>query len=292
MHTDISLEQLSRWCRVPAAELSRHPDLKIRVDVLVDPDAVHGAVADSMFDEVQANNLAGLPTRWILPCGPTGQYVRFAQRVNEERLSLENVHVFHMDDFLDWQGRPLPTEHPYSLKGWMLRNFYGAIDPELNVAEQNRHFPDPTRVDEFSATIGETGIDTAYGGVGYRGHIAFNEPPRSPWYSITEDDFRRSKTRVLALNDDTLIAVSQRTAGGCTDVVPPLAITIGMADILSARRIRLLSVTGAWKQTVVRVAAFSPPTVSYPVTLLQGHSDVSLSVDEQTAAPPLEVYGV
>jgi glucosamine-6-phosphate deaminase len=65
-----------------------------------------------------------------------------------------------------------------------------------------------------------------------------------------------------------------------------MAITIGMKDLLAARKVRLLSETGAWKQTVVRVLLFSQPTVEYPVTLLQGHPDAILVVDRDTAASP------
>ena len=64
------------------------------------------------------------------------------------------------------------------------------------------------------------GIDSVFGGIGYRGHIAFNEPPRSPWHRVSKDEFRNCTTRVLALNEDTLIALSQRGAGGCTDIIP------------------------------------------------------------------------
>jgi glucosamine-6-phosphate deaminase len=293
MPSSIDLESLRSWCTVPVAELTGRTDLRIGLQVLPDADAVHRAVAEMMFDELRDNVAAGRPTRWIIPCGPTGQYRYLTKWINEAGLRLDSLHLFHMDDFLDWQGRLIPVDNPFSLKGWMLRNFYGAIKPELNVPEENRHFPDPFDPDRLSAAIHEAGgVDTAWGGVGYRGHVAFNEPPRSPWQTITEDEYRRSKTRVVVLNDDTLIALSQRSAGGCSHVVPPLGITIGMADILAARRIRLFSVTGAWKQTVVRVAAFSPPTVEYPVTLTQDHPDVLLIVDELTAAPPLEDYGV
>jgi glucosamine-6-phosphate deaminase len=91
----------------------------------------------------------------------------------------------------------------------------------------------------------------------------------------------------LHLNDDTLIAVSQRTAGGCSHAIPPMAITMGMRDLLAARRIRLISDTGAWKQTVIRVLLFGPTTIEYPVTFVQGHPDAEVVVDRLTAAPPL-----
>lgn len=103
------------------------------------------------------------------------------------------------------------------------------------------------------------------------------------------EEYRYSKTRILALNDDTIISLSQRVVGGCSHAVPPMAITMGMMDLLSARRIRLLSVTGAWKQTVIRVLLFGPTTTEYPVTFVQDHTDVMVIVDKLTAAPPLGV---
>jgi glucosamine-6-phosphate deaminase len=66
-----------------------------------------------------------------------------------------------------------------------------------------------------------------------------------------------------------------------------MAITLGMQDLLSARRIRLFSETGAWKQTMVRVLLFSQPTIEYPVTFAQAHPDAVLVVDRKTAMPPL-----
>jgi glucosamine-6-phosphate deaminase len=288
MTSTIDPQALFEWCRIPAGELENHPQARVPVKILEKPDDVHRFIARDMADEILRNNAAGQPTRWILPCGPTGQYPHFIRMVNEEKISLGNVHVFHMDDCLDWQGRPLPLDHPYSYEGWMRRNFYAPVGSALAIPENQRHFPTIYRIDAISEEIAALGgIDTTYGGVGYRGHIAYNEPPRSPWYTVTPDQFRNSQTRILNLNDDTLIAVSQRTAGGCSHAVPPMAITLGMKDLLSARRVRIFSDTGPWKQTVVRVLLFGPETIEYPVTFIQAHSDAMLIVDRLTAAPPL-----
>jgi glucosamine-6-phosphate deaminase len=288
MTSRLDPQELFRWCKIPIEELESHPEAKVGIKVLPSTDAVHRWIARDMVDEVKSNNEHGLPTRWILPCGPTKQYPYFAQIINEEKISLKMVHVFHMDDCLDWQGRPLPLDHPFSYEGWMRRNFYAPIDPEFAIPEEQRHFPSVYDLDQISKKISEVGgIDTTYGGVGYRGHIAYNEPPRSPWYAVTLPEYRASKTRVLHLNEDTLIAVSQRSVGGCSHAVPPMAITMGMKDLLSARRIRIFSDTGAWKQTVVRVLLFGPVTIEYPVTFIQEHPDALLIVDRTTAAPPL-----
>ena len=156
-------------------------------------------------------------------------------------LTLKNVTVYHMDNFLDWQARTLPTDHPFNYETWMRRNFYDPVNPDLAIPEEQRRFPSVDKIDAISEEIEHAGgIDTTFGGVGYRGHIAFNEAPRSAWYSISPEEFRNSKTRILHLNDDTMIALSQRLVGGCSHAIPPMAITLGMKDLLSARRIRYL----------------------------------------------------
>jgi len=59
-----------------------------------------------------------------------------------------------------------------------------------------------------------------------------------------------------------------------------------MKDLLSARRIRLYSETGALKQAVIRILLFGPVTTEYPVTFVQEHPDALVTVDADTAAPP------
>jgi glucosamine-6-phosphate deaminase len=288
MLSSLDPQTLFAWCRIPTGELENHSQVKVKTKILPTPDDVHRFIADDMLEELRRNNAAGKPTRWILPCGPTRQYPYFIKAINEQRISLHDLHVFHMDNCLDWQGRPLPLDHPFNFQGWMLRNFYALMDPILAVPQEQRYFPDVYHIDEISENIARVGgIDTTYGGMGYRGHIAFNEPPRSPWHTITVEEFGQSKTRFLNLNDDTLIALSQRTVGGCSQIVPPMAITLGMKDLLSAKRVRIFSDTGAWKQTVVRVLLFGSVTCEYPVTFIQGHPDSMLIVDRLTAAPPL-----
>ena len=101
-------------------------------------------------------------------------------------------------------------------------------------------------IDGFSERIvTEGGLDTAFAGYGYRGHVAFNEPPSDRWHKYSVDELAQSKTRVVPLLQDTLVAHSHRTTGGYTQAIPPMALTVGMADFLGARRIRLLTDGGA-----------------------------------------------
>ena len=86
---------------------------------------------------------------------------------------------------------------------------------------------------------------------------------------------------------DTILALAQRTFGAAYQFVPPMSVTLGMKECLSAEKIRLFSDTGAWKQTALRVALFGPVTPEYPITLLQEHPDAMLTADVATADHPI-----
>jgi glucosamine-6-phosphate deaminase len=290
MPSNMDLQEMIEWCRIPAEELECHPDSKVKVIIHETKSEVAVAVGNMMADEVLANQKQGKPTRWILPCGPMGQYKVFAERVNRERIRLKDVYVFHMDDFLDWEGRPYPEVNNYfSLKANMLADFYGLIDPELNVPEENRFFPSVYDIDAIDRKIEELGgVDTVYAGLGYKGLVAFCECPNSPYYRVSEEEYARSKTRVVHLNEDTLISLSERDLGGLVQIVPPMAVTIGFKAILSASKAVFMVTTGSWKQTAIRVLMFSEPTVEYPATLLPKYvPEVLVLTDAETAKPPL-----
>ena len=97
----------------------------------------------------------------------------------------------------------------------------------------------------------------------------------------------QSSARVQYNNWDTIFALAQRTFGSAYQFVPPMSATLGVKECLSARKVRVFSDTGAWKQTAFRVALFSEPTPEYPLTLLQRHPDALLTATRETADHPL-----
>jgi glucosamine-6-phosphate deaminase len=66
-----------------------------------------------------------------------------------------------------------------------------------------------------------------------------------------------------------------------------MSITLGLQECLSARKVRVYSDTGSWKQTALRVALFAEPTPEYPITLLQRHDDALITATEETASHPI-----
>jgi glucosamine-6-phosphate deaminase len=207
--------------------------------------------------------------------------------VNQENVSLKNLIVFHMDDCLDWQGCELPRNHPYCFRGFMERHFYDPVRPELSVPEENRHWLNAGNLEEIKELIIAAPLDLTYGGWGQDGHIAYNQTRRHPYSHISIDELRNSTIRIQENNYDTMLALAHRTFGGAYQFVPPMSVTLGVKECLSAKKVRLFSDTGSWKQTGLRVALFGQVTTEYPITLLQEHPDALLTATIDTARHPI-----
>ena len=258
----------------------------IPLTVLPDEAALLDHLAEAILDEIRQNNQRRRPTRVIFPVGPRGHYPILAERSNHEQLSWRDVTIFQMDEFLDWEGRYVSLDHPLSFRRFMA-DFLASLDPSLRPSPDQIHVPDPERLNALSEAIDQIGgIDTCYAGVGIHGHVAFNEPVVSPLTRVSNEQFRDSRTRVVPLAADTIIQTALRQLGGDFYAVPPMAITIGMREIRSARRIRLYCDGGASKRTALRRVLFEPPTVAWPATLLRDHPNLAIVTDQNSALPP------
>jgi glucosamine-6-phosphate deaminase len=107
---------------------------------------------------------------------------------------------------------------------------------------------------------------------------------------VSIDDVRDSTIRVQDNNIDTIVALAQRTFGTAYQFVPPMSVTLGVKECLSAKKVRVFSDTGAWKQTALRVSLFGPLTPEYPMTLLQEHPDALITATVATATHPISLH--
>ena len=244
-------------------------------------------MAEELASVIESKNAARLPTRAIIPCGPKCWYEPFTNLVNTRRISLRQLSVFHMDECLDWQGQPLPRQHPYNFRTFMEKYFYGGIDRDLAVPEAQRFWLLPTTAEQVRVAIAKAPVDLTLGGWGQDGHIAYNQARRHPYSAITLEELAASTIRIQENNLDTVLALGQRSFGAAYQFVPPMSITLGVKECLSAKQVRVFSDTGAWKQTALRVALFSGPTPEYPMTLLQQHADAIITATEETASHPI-----
>ncbi|HEV2395775.1 MAG TPA: hypothetical protein VGS27_02380 [Candidatus Sulfotelmatobacter sp.] len=283
----ISKSDLYRWCKVPASQLLNHPELRAKFRVVRDSAEMGRLMAEDLVTVIEANNQRGAATRAIIPCGPNCWYKPYTELVNARNVSLKNFTVFHMDECLDWQGRPLPSNHPYNFRTFMEKYFYGGIRPELRVPDEQRFWLLPSTVERVSKAIESAPIDITVGGWGQDGHVAYNQARRHPYSSISLEELANSTIRMQENNLDTILALAQRTFGSAYQFVPPMSITLGVRECLSAKKVRVYSDTGAWKQTALRVALFAEPTAEYPMTLMQSHPDAIITATQETARHPI-----
>lgn len=283
----VDVKELYQWCSIPAKDLPNHPDLKVSFEMVKDSAEMGYVMAKEFASDIAGANREGRIYRAIVPCGPKSWYVPFAKIINEERISLKNVEIFHMDECLDWEGKLLAENDPFNFKTFMLEYFYAPIDDELAVLPENRNFLNPHTMEAVAKKISCAPIEMTLGGWGQDGHIAYNQSRRHPFSHITIDQLRNSSIRIQDNNLDTIITLGQRSFGAAYQFVPPMSITLGVKECLSAKKVRVYSDTGTWKQTALRVALFSPVTTEYPLTLLQEHPDARITATYDTTCHPI-----
>lgn len=290
MTTNITPKDILEWCSLPYTDLEKHPRKKIPFRICQDSAEMGQIMARELVDLIKTNNDKGKSTHTIIPCGPLCWYKPFTDLVNKEKVNLKDLVVFHMDECLDWQGKLLPKNHPQNFRTYMEKHFYAPVATGLNVPEAGRHWLLPTNLAEISAKIASTVIDITYGGWGQDGHLAFNQARRNPYSQLTIDDVRNSTARFQDNNLDTIMALAHRSFGSAFQLVAPMSVTLGVKECLSAKKVRLFSDTGAWKQTALRIALFGPLTPDFPITLLQEHKDALLTATVETSRHPVSEH--
>lgn len=244
-------------------------------------DDLHRRMAADIAGEIEENNAARRDTRLIVPVGPTGHYPIFADLVNSGPIDLSRTWWFFMDEYCDEVGHAFAADHPLSFKGEADRLFFSRIEPSRRPDPERIVFPDEHNIDAIADRIAEVGgVDTCYGGIGIHGHVAFNEP---------EPGVRDSGPRRVRLNPYTVTINAVRSqVGGNLACYPDSAYTLGMREILGARRIRLYCRNGTdfdWANTVLRLALFGTPGDDYPVTHIRDR-DYTIITDRDTLATP------
>src|SRR5205807_12274 len=192
----IARADLYRWCKVPARDLLNHPELRAKFRVVRDSAEMGQLMAEELVGVIEGNNRQSRPTRAIIPCGPSCWYGPYTKLVNTRNVSLRNLSVFHMDECLDWQGRPLPHNHPYNFRTFMTKHFYGGIRGELQVPEAQRFWLLPSTADRVREAIDAAPIDITVGGWGQDGHVAYNQARRHPYSAITLEELASSTIRI------------------------------------------------------------------------------------------------
>jgi glucosamine-6-phosphate deaminase len=197
---------------------------------------------------------------------PIELYAELVRMHREEGLSFQNVITFNLDEYY-----PIEKEAFQSYWSFMHRHLFDHID--INPA--NIHIPNGSWPKEeikkyclaYENELEKTGgVDLQILGIGLNGHIGFNEPGSSIF----------SKTRLVNLENTTRIANTYEFEN--ISKVPRLAVTMGISNILKAKRIILMG----WGQKAAIIARSVEGNVTeqVPASILQQHNDCTFVIDE------------
>ena len=202
---------------------------------------------------------------------PLSVYAELVRMYKEEGLSFENVITFNLDEY--W---PMGKDNLQSYHHFMHENLFDHID----IKPENIHIPDGevkssqvrTYCQEYEAKIEAFGgLDFQLLGIGRTGHIGFNEPGSN----------QNSRTRLVNLDHITREDAAEGFQG--LEFVPKRAITMGIATVLSAKRVVLMA-WGQKKSAVIQQAVEGAITSTLPSSFLQIHKNTTLVLDEEAAA--------
>ena len=210
------------------------------------------AAANVMADVIKAKNdaVVGLATG----SSPINMYEELIRMYRDGEISFKNVRSVNLDEYVG-----LSADHDQSYAYFMTNNLFNHID----IDKANTNLPsgladDPEeeckRYDKVVESMG--GVDIQLLGIGYNGHIGFNEPG---------DHFPKSTT-LVKLTESTIDANSRFFAS--RDLVPTKAISMGIGQIMAAKKILLVAL-GKGKAEILEKALFGPVTSNVPASILQ-----------------------
>ena len=246
---------------------------KIPTHIYADSKAASAAVAHEIADLIREKQKEGKSCVLGLATGssPKTVYAELVRMHREEGLSFRNVVSFNLDEYY-----PMEPNSIYSYHRFMKEQLFDLVD----MPKDNYFLPDGTipvsQIQEHSrayeAKIAEAGgLDFQLLGIGGNGHVGFNEP----------GSLINARTRLIALDHSTRAAAAMEFGG--LSQVPRKAITMGIAPIMSAKRIVLLA-WGERKASVLRSAVEGPVTERNPASYLQAHPNVTFVIDDRAAS--------
>ena len=201
---------------------------------------------------------------------PVGTYKQLVEWYNKGDIDFSEVTTVNLDEY-----RGLPKEHPESYWSFMHRNLFDHV----NIRPEAINLPDGTNMDadaecaRYDAVIHNVGgVDLQLLGIGNNGHIAFNE---------ANEDHLVAVAHTEKLTESTINANARFFEK--KEDVPTMAITMGMGDILAAKKV-VLAATGLAKVPAIKGLIMDDViTTQNPSTMLKMHEDAVVVIDRELA---------
>ena len=199
---------------------------------------------------------------------PIGIYQNLVEMCQKGEISFANVKTVNLDEYVGLDGT-----HPQSYRYFMNDNLFNHVD----IDKANTFVPNGVAENlqeecaRYTTLVNNLVQDIQLLGIGSNGHIAFNEPG-TPFDSTTH---------VVNLTENTIKDNSRLFED--ISQVPTKALTMGIANIMSAKRI-LIVANGKNKAQAVYDMVKGQVNTTCPASVLQNHPDVTVIVDKDAAS--------
>ena len=210
---------------------------------------------------IKPNSVIGLATG-STPIGTYEQLIRWYEKGD---LDFSNVTTINLDEY-----KGIAPDNEQSYRYFMNKHLFDRI----NIDKKNTYVPDGLEMDsdkacsDYNRIIRESGgVDLQLLGLGNNGHIGFNEPGEA---------FEK-ETHCVNLTESTIKANARFFKS--IDDVPKQAYTMGIKNIMSAKKILLIA-TGSSKAKAIYDSLYGPITPNVPASILQLHPNVTIVADE------------
>lgn len=230
-------------------------------------DEMSKCAAGIMAEQIKekADSVLGLATGGT----PEGMYKELIRMNKDGEIDFSKITTVNLDEYIGLAG-----DHEQSYRFFMNSHLFNHV----NINKDKTFVPNGLAKDpneegkNYDKMIDELGgTDIQLLGVGNNGHVAFNEP----------DSHLISGTHLTGLTESTIKANSRYFDS--IDEVPKTAITMGLGQIMKAKKI-LLVASGEGKAEAMKELFSGKITTECPVTMLQMHRDVTVVIDEEAAS--------
>ncbi|MFQ7701479.1 MAG: glucosamine-6-phosphate deaminase [Christensenellaceae bacterium] len=198
---------------------------------------------------------------------PIGLYKNMIEDHKQNCTSYREIRTVNLDEYA---GLDYSSDQSYVY--FMRSNLFDYIDIDLkNTNIENGKAADrQAECDRYNRLLEGMQQDIQVLGIGSNGHIAFNEPG-TPFGSVTH---------IVDLAESTIKDNSRMFKS--IDEVPRQAFTMGLKNIMNAKKILILA-NGANKAKAVYGLVKGEVTEAVPASVLQLHPDCTLVCDEAAA---------
>ena len=223
--------------------------------------------AKIIIDQVKNNpeTILGLATGTT----PIDLYNNMVKDHKENGTDYSKVKSYNLDEYVGLDGT-----HPQSYYYFMFEHLFNHI----NINPENVHVPVgkgdlQAACNAYNDALKQNQVDIQLLGIGSNGHIGFNEPG-TPADSVTH---------VVDLKESTIKDNARLFFNGDEDAVPKQAVSMGIANIMNAKKVLLLAF-GEGKAKAVKGMLEGEVTPELPASILQNHPDVTVIVDKVAAS--------